>query len=152
MRPAVWNPRTISEFQMRALKESMTTYGVVEPVVLNADGTILGGHQRYDAALELGWTYLAAVRVDLPDREARLLNLALNRVGGEFDENALARIIAQVTDEPVELLVAGFDLHEVERLLAGLDAPVGPGEFPSPNTDTDHRCPSCHYEWSGPCQ
>jgi len=153
MRPAPWNPRTITGFQQDALVRSMQEFGVVEPVVLNADGMILGGHQRYDAAVALGWESLPAVRVDLDDKKARLLNLALNRISGDWDMPRLAEVLQAIDAEtPETLALAGFAEEEVERILASLEGPVPPGEFPSPSIDTDHRCPSCGYEWSGPCR
>jgi len=150
--PAPWNPRDITEFQARALRASLETYGAVEPLVINADGMILGGHQRAAAAADLGWTSFPAVRLDLEEREAKLLNLALNKIAGVWNERELANVISSVTSTPVELLVAGFGEHEVAAILAGLGEVEAPGEFPSPNTETDHECPSCSYQWSGPCR
>jgi len=124
MHEAPWNPRTISEFQLRALKESLQTYGAVEPVVLNADGMILGGHQRFAAAADLGWSSLPAVRVDLDERQAKVLNLALNRISGDWDETGLARVLSEVTEPGSEILVAGFDEDDVKEILARLDGPV----------------------------
>jgi ParB-like chromosome segregation protein Spo0J len=152
MRPAGWNPRRIDPFQLDALKASMTEFGSVEPVVLDQNGMIVGGHQRYLAATQLGWSELPAVRVNLTARQAKLLNLALNRISGDWDEGALARVIASVLDgePPTALLVAGFPEDEVAQILERLSEPEAPGAFPEPGDDTDYRCPSCGYEWSGP--
>ena len=48
---APYNPRTISDHDLVALGRSMTTFGVVEPVVVNKrTGRVVGGHQRVKAA------------------------------------------------------------------------------------------------------
>lgn len=151
MRAAPWNPRTISEFQAEALAHSLEEFGAVEPVVLNADGTILGGHQRVAAARSLGWTALPAVRVDLPPKKAKLLNLALNKISGEWDTATLAALIESIDAEASEFAVAGFSAHEVDSLLSSL-GDESPSEFPGVDSETDHRCPSCSYEWNGACK
>ncbi len=151
MRPAPWNPRTITDFQLEALQHSLEEFGAVEPVVLNADGLILGGHQRYAAARALGWDSLPAVRLDLDEESAKLLNLALNRISGEWDTSMLAELVSTIDRQASEFVVAGFPSDEVERLLASLDQDAPP-EFPEVDATTDHQCPSCHYQWSGPCR
>lgn len=152
LHPAEWNPRRISDFQLRALKASLEAHGAVEPIVANADGTILGGHQRYEAALELGWPTFPTFYVDLDDEAARRLNIALNKISGEWDDGLLAELVSNITTEPVELLDVGFTEDEVRALLDSIGDPTAPDAFPPPSTETDHRCPSCGYEWSGPCQ
>ena len=48
---APYNPRMISDHDLVALGRSMTTFGVVEPVVVNRrTNRIIGGHQRVKAA------------------------------------------------------------------------------------------------------
>lgn len=136
VRPVDWNPRTISEYQLRALQESLSTFGAVEPIVINKDGTLIGGHQRWAAARELGWASLPAVRLDLDDTKVRTLNLALNKISGEWDEDALARVLASITVDPVEILEAGFEEDEVARLMASLNVfpptdDPGPGDLPA---------------------
>ena len=137
MHRAPWNPRTITGFQQDALVRSLEEFGVVEPVVINADGMVLGGHQRYDAAEALGWESLPAVRLDLDEKRARLLNLALNRTSGDWDMPRLAEVLQSIDAEtPETYALAGFTEAEVEQILANLEGPTAPGEFPSPSIDT----------------
>ena len=83
---APYNPRLISEHDLEALGNSMKVFGVVEPVVVNRrSGNIVGGHQRVKAAEASGLDSLPVVYVDLDDQGERQLNLALNRISGEFD-------------------------------------------------------------------
>lgn len=122
LNPAAYNPRFISETEMAKLKKSILEFGFVEPVVVNADNTIIGGHQRVKAATEIGWTEVPCVMVNVTPERAKLLNLALNKISGEWDYNRLYDILLSLPDDDVKL--AGFDKDEmakIKALLAQLD-------------------------------
>jgi DNA modification methylase len=105
-------------------------YGPVEPAVINQDGTIIGGHMRIAAAKQLGWTEFPVVRVELSDGKAKLLNLALNRIHGEWDEDKLAELLYELDGGGAELVLSGFDGAEIDKLL---DSVAGPErEVPEP--------------------
>lgn len=115
LKPAAYNPRRISPVEFEKLKDSIRRNGFVEPAVVNRDGTIVGGHQRVKAAQALGMGMIPCVRVDL-DRDAeRALNLALNRISGEWDEAALAEVLRSLPSELAR--DTGFDDEEVARAL-----------------------------------
>src|SRR6266581_2486276 len=83
---APYNPRTISEHDLAALRRSLKVFGTVEPIVVNRrSGHIVGGHQRVRAAEAEEIATLPVVYVDLDDPSEKQLNLALNRISGEFD-------------------------------------------------------------------
>ncbi len=99
-----YNPRNIDESELAALKLSLQTYGVVEPIVVNRKTKrIVGGHQRVRAAHDLGRKTLPVVWVTLTEAEEKKLNLALNRIQGVWDETRLGQLLA-------ELKSAGEDL------------------------------------------
>lgn len=52
--PAEYNPREISESSFEELKKSISKYGIVKPVIVNKNGTIVAGHQRTRAMKEIG--------------------------------------------------------------------------------------------------
>ena len=80
------NPRTISAGQMAALQRSISQFGVVDPLVVRkSDHTVIGGHQRLEAARTLGLKTVPVVFVDLTESEASLLNIALNKISGDWD-------------------------------------------------------------------
>jgi ParB-like chromosome segregation protein Spo0J len=123
---AAYNPRRISRRSMSALKASITAHGFVEPVVVQATGMVLiGGHQRIEALRQLcaeagvKLPKVPAVVLDVDDRRARLLNVALNRIGGEFDDAALSSLLSGLgaLDE-AEVLAAGFTSRDIAALLA----------------------------------
>ena len=118
LRPDPKNPRVISQSQMAALSRSLERWGLVEPLVVNKDGTIIGGHQRYDALRQIGVTETPCVIVDLPSSDARALNIALNRISGEWDEPKLAILLKELKAGNVDLSLTGFEEIQLAQLLA----------------------------------
>ena len=122
---APYNPRTISDHDLRALGGSMTAFGVVEPVVVNRrTGRIVGGHQRVKAAEASGIEKLPVVHVDLDEAQEKQLNLALNRISGEFDLEKLADILKELETVGVDLDLTGFTQTEIDDLIRGTETPV----------------------------
>ena len=94
---APYNPRKISDHDLEALRRSLKFFGTVEPVVVNKrSGHIVGGHQRVRAAEAEGIESLPVVYVDLDDPSEKQLNLALNRISGEFDIDKLGAVLADL--------------------------------------------------------
>lgn len=120
----------MNKHEGEALKRSLEEYGAVEPAVVNQDGTIIGGHMRVQAAQALGWEEFPVVRVDLDDEKAQLLNLALNRIHGEWDEDKLAEMLWELNESDGDLALSGFDTSEVDKLLDSVGGPER--EIPEP--------------------
>jgi DNA modification methylase len=108
---------------MEKLKRSIQEFGFVEPVVVRkADHTVIGGHQRFEAAKELGYTRLPVVFVDVTEAQAKTLNLALNRIHGEWDLPRLGELLEDLRDLPdLDETLSGFDQVETDDLLAELE-------------------------------
>jgi len=101
---APYNPRKISSHDLDALRRSLKFFGTVEPIIVNKrSGRIVGGHQRVRAAAAEGIETLPVVHVDLDEPSEKQLNLALNRISGEFDLEKLAEVLG-------DLEAAGADL------------------------------------------
>lgn len=105
------NPRKISEKQAEQLRASLDRFGVADIPVIDADGTIVGGHQRCAILMAQGKGDLE-VDVRVPSRkltgdEFAELNLRLNRNLGAWDFDVLADM-----DEDL-LLSVGFDEEEL---------------------------------------
>jgi len=137
---ASYNPRSISGHDLEALGRSMTFFGVVEPVVVNKrSGRIVGGHQRVKAAEAEGIDTLPVVFVDLDDPSEKQLNLALNRISGEWDMDKLAAVLADLEAAGADLSFTGFTDAEIQELVAGLDEPkdglTDPDAIPEPPDD-----------------
>ena len=90
LKPATYNPRQISKKQYNDLKDSIVKFGLVDPIILNKDFTVIGGHQRLKVCKELKYKDIDCVVLDLTKEEERELNIRLNKSGGEFDMDILA--------------------------------------------------------------
>jgi DNA modification methylase len=123
LRPDPANPRKIGDAELEALTRSLREYGFVQPVIaLRSDNTVVGGHQRLVAARKLGIKQVPVVYVDLPLEQARLMNLALNKVSGEWDQDMLAHLIADLSkNADLDLSLSAFSEDELEKLMKSLD-------------------------------
>lgn len=123
---AAYNPRAMSRAEMAKLKASLIEFGLVTTVVARkSDGLVIGGHQRLEALRELArenkWTDVAVfvVYVDVDDNHARLLNIALNKISGDWDYAKLADVFGALNEVPPELLaLTGFGDREMADVLA----------------------------------
>lgn len=123
LRPDPANPRRIGEEELDALTRSLRQFGFVQPVVARReDQTVIGGHQRLVAARRLGLTTVPVIWLDLTTEQARLLGLALNKISGTWDEQLLARLLADLqTAAGIDLTLSGFGEDEVRDLLRSLE-------------------------------
>lgn len=107
LKPATYNPRKISNKALADLKESLRRFEVVDPLIVNGlpdrKNIIIGGHQRYRAAKELGHKTIPVVYVELNEVKEKELNLRLNRNSGEWDLELLKEFDIEL------LLDVGFD-------------------------------------------
>jgi ParB-like chromosome segregation protein Spo0J len=123
LHPDPANPRRISDEELDALERSIREFGFVQPVLARKeDGAVIGGHQRLLAARRLGLKTVPVTYLDLSAEQARLLNLALNRISGSWDEQLLARLLADLQASPeVDVSLSGFGEDEIKDLLRSLE-------------------------------
>lgn len=137
---APYNPRKCSDHDMEALRRSLRFFGTVEPIVVNRrSGRVVGGHQRIRAAEAEGIDTLPVVHVDLDDPSEKQLNLALNRIHGEFDLDKLAALLSDLELAGADLAFTGFTDDEIRDLIHGGDVPADgltdPDLVPEPPDD-----------------
>jgi DNA modification methylase len=123
LRPDPANPRKISDAELDALTRSLREFGLIQPILArHEDKMVIGGHQRLLAARRLGMKQVPVIFLDLSDEQAKVLNLALNKISGEWDEQLLARLLADLNAVPdVDLSLSGFDDEELKRLLKRIE-------------------------------
>jgi DNA modification methylase len=124
LRPDPANPRRIGEDELDALERSIRQFGFVQPVLARReDRTVIGGHQRLVAARRLGLATVPVTWLDIPAEQARLLGLALNKISGSWDDQLLARLLADLqASGGVDVTLSGFGEDEVAALIKRLDA------------------------------
>jgi DNA modification methylase len=104
LKPATYNPRTITQKAYDGLSESLKKFGIVQPIVFNqTTGNVVGGHQRLKVLSDEGVEETDVVIVQLSDLEEKTLNITLNNpdIAGDFTEdvNALLAEIAKGSEE-----------------------------------------------------
>ena len=130
------NPRVMPEDQAAALTRSLQRFDIVEPLVVDQHNRICGGHQRYDQLVALGVKQVPVIRKHLTPNEFKALNLALNRISGEWDEQKLAPLLAELRDFP-EIDLTGFQTAEIDKLIREI-MPTENGqedEIPEPSAE-----------------
>ena len=116
LEPAAYNPRQISTKQYKDLKESITKFGIVDPIIVNKNSyTIVGGHQRYKICKELGYKEIGCIILDLNKEQERELNIRLNKNTGEFDMDILANEfdIEELTDWGFKEIDLGLNIDKI---------------------------------------
>ncbi len=121
--PAPYNPRLElkpGDPEYEKLKRSMTEFGCVEPLVWNKrTGNLVGGHQRLRVLIEQGATRVRVSVVDLPLNREKALNIALNKISGDWDHKKLAELLDELTHIPgFDVELTGFDVPDVDALIA----------------------------------
>ena len=137
LRPAPWNPRSITEERFKNLCDSIradTDFLWRRPVLAQADGTIYAGNMRYRAAQHLGMETIPALVEDVSDRLARGRALRDNAQWGEWEEEELASLLARLGSEESNLDILGFDERDLQKLLDSIECPPAlgdPGDLPA---------------------
>lgn len=119
LKPAAYNPRKKlkpGDKEYEKIKNSITEFGFADPLVVNADMTIIGGHQRLTVAMELGYTEVPCAVVDIDKTREKALNIALNKITGAWDDSLLADLLKDIEDSDFDLGKTGFDPPEIETL------------------------------------
>ncbi|MBC8591102.1 site-specific DNA-methyltransferase [Wansuia hejianensis] len=120
LNPAEYNPRKDlkpGDPEYEKLKNSILTFGYVEPVLWNKrTGHIIGGHQRYKVLVEMGKKEIDCVVVDMDSENEKALNIALNKVSGDWDKDKLMLLIEDLQGVDFDVSLTGFDSAELDDL------------------------------------
>lgn len=124
LRFAEYNPRKDlkpGDPEYDKLKASIEHFGYVEPVIVNdRTGLVVGGHQRVKVLKDLGYTDIEVVHVDLDDANEKALNIALNKISGDWDADKLEDLLRELNlDADLDVTLTGFDLSELDTLFSG---------------------------------
>ena len=123
--PADYNPRKDlkpGDPDYEKLKHSMKEFGYVDPIIWNQQtGRVVGGHQRLKILQDEGIKEAECVVVNLDEEKEKALNIALNKISGDWDKDKLAPLMTDLQASDLDVSLTGFDEDEISDLLATED-------------------------------
>ena len=117
--PASYNPRKklkSGDAEYEKIKNSITEFGYVDPIIVNSDMTIIGGHQRWSVLKALGYDEVDCVVIEIDKTKEKALNIALNKVTGEWNKELLADLIKDLQSLDYDVSMTGFEPPEIDEL------------------------------------
>lgn len=118
--PADYNPRKDlqpGDSEYEKIKRSLEEFGYVDPVIWNkTTGRVVGGHQRLKVLASMGRTEVECVVVELDEEKEKALNVALNKISGDWDKEKLAVLITDLDASDFDVSLTGFDAAEIDDL------------------------------------
>jgi site-specific DNA-methyltransferase (adenine-specific) len=122
LRPATYNPRKklkAGDKEYEKIKNSIQEFGYVEPIIVNYDMTVIGGHQRLTVLKDLGYTEVECVVLNIEDEhKVKALNIALNKITGAWNEQLLADLLVDLQSADFNTDLTGFEPAEIDQLFS----------------------------------
>lgn len=157
IQPASYNPRIAlkeGDKNYEKLKRSIEEFGYVEPIIINEQtGNVVGGHQRLTVLKDLGVEEIDCVIVNVDEKKEKQLNIALNKINGEWDMPALKDLLEDLDTGDIDMDLTGFEDWEIENLMtqhhvdyAKLDEFFDENES-EPKPPKMIKCPHCGGEF-----
>ena len=129
LNPAAYNPRKDlqpGDAEYEKLLRSVEEFGYVEPIIWNErTGNIVGGHQRFKVLRQLGFAEIDCVVVDMDEAREKALNIALNKISGDWDAAKLAEVFRDIEQYGISLDITGFEAPEIDKLYQKLSREDG---------------------------
>ena len=120
LNPSEYNPRLdlqLGDKEYEDIKRSVVEFGLVEPLVVNKDMTVIGGHQRLKVLRELNLATIPCIIVDLNKQKEKMLNVALNKISGGWDRPKLKDLLLELDTGEFDMNLTGWDEQEIESLM-----------------------------------
>lgn len=118
IRPAAYNPRVTlkpGDKEYEALKNSLERFGVAEPLIVNeTTGSLISGHQRLNVLKANGAQEVEVVLVEMDEEQEKLLNIAMNKIDGEWDYKKLEALFEEISADDIKF--TGFSEEELSNL------------------------------------
>ncbi len=116
--PYAYNPRDNSE-AIASVAKSITNFGFLVPVVVDANNVLVAGHTRVEAAKTLGLSEVPSIRAGhLTDDQINAFRLIDNKVSelAKWDFDLLSGEITKLTDSGIVLTDFGWTQSELDCL------------------------------------
>lgn len=120
LKRAKYNPRKElkpEDEEYKKLEKSIDEFGSVLPIVVNYDMTVIGGHQNLTVLENKGHKEVFCNVVNLNKTQEKALNIALNKISGEWDYDKLESLLAELKETDIDIDVTGFSFDEVDDIL-----------------------------------
>lgn len=149
-----WNPREITEDEMLKLKNSIKEFGYVDPIIVNQHNNhVVGGNQRLVALKSIGYNEVDVIFINEPDlNREKALNIALNKISGEFDEEKLNKIFQDMKLAHFNIGLTGFEDYELtemelrNNIQYNDDFELGDDDLTEDKVEEKMICPHCGKE------
>ena len=149
---ATYNPRkelNEKDKEYQKIKNSIIEFGYVAPIIINADKTVISGHQRIKVLKDLGYEEIDWIVVNFDKNKEKLLNIALNKISGEWDYQKLESIFNELDENNIDLLITGFDEKEINKLIKETEETMNENTEIDLNEFNDDKfqckCPKCGF-------
>jgi len=132
LNPAKYNPRLDlkpEDKEYQDIKRSIVEFTLVEPLVVNKDMTVIGGHQRLKVLKDLQYKEVPCIVVDLDKQKEKMLNIALNKISGDWDRPRLKDLLEELDSGEFDVSLTGWGQQEIEDLMT---------EFHVEDEDVEH--------------
>ena len=133
LKAAAYNPRKAlkpGDKEYEKIKGSIQEFGYCEPVIVNSDMTIIGGHQRVTVLRDLGFSEIECIVISIDKTKEKALNIALNKITGEWNKELLADLIKDLQSSDFDVAFTGFEPPEIEQLFNSVhDKKIKEDEF-----------------------
>jgi prophage lambdaW4, DNA methylase len=133
LKPAAYNPRKKlkkGDKEYEKIKQSLLKFGYVDPIIVNEDLTVIGGHQRLTVLKDLDYETAKCVIVKLSKEDEKALNIALNKITGQWDDALLADLLLDLQESDFNLDLTGFEPPEIDNILSNIhDKELSEDEF-----------------------
>ena len=87
--------------------------------------------------------------VDLDKNREKALNIALNKISGEWDDNKLEELLVELRETDIDLFVTGFNNAEIEKILKESEEIINNNEEIDLSKFSDDKfkcqCPKCGF-------
>lgn len=122
--PATYNPRErlkTGDKEYEDLKNSLERFGTVVPLIYNTTtNTLVSGHQRLNILKANGVEETEVVVIEADEDSEKLLNIALNKIDGDWDYEKLRDLFAEMSEDDISF--TGFEPNEIENLFDDINS------------------------------
>jgi len=151
LNPATYNPRLDlqpEDKEYQDIKRSIVEFTLVEPLVINKDMTVIGGHQRLKVLKDLQYKEVPCIVVDLDKQKEKMLNISLNKISGDWDRVKIKDLLLELDTGEYDITLTGWGEQEIEDLMTEfhIEEEINEKEVDE-NMETENECPKCGYKW-----